>query len=240
MSEIIFNGPSGRIEGRYYQSQEPGAPVAVILHPHPVYGGTMNNKVVYHMFQSFVRQGFSVLRFNFRGVGRSQGTFDQGIGELSDAAAALDWIQQQNPDASSYWISGFSFGAWIALQLLMRRPEIEGFVAVSPPANLYDFSFLSPCPAAGLVVQGTSDDVVNEKAVADLVGKLSSQKGTRMEYKVIQGADHYFRNHLDELGGMLDVYVADKVQEIIERRRARADKKRRQPPRDALQSSKAS
>ncbi len=240
MSEIIFNGPSGRLEGRYFHQAEAGAPVAVVLHPHPVYGGTMNNKVVYNIFQSFVRQGFSVLRFNFRGVGRSQGTFDQGIGELSDAAAALDWVQQHNPDASSYWISGFSFGAWIALQLLMRRPEIEGFVAVSPPANLYDFTFLSPCPAAGLLTQGTADDVVSEKSVNDLVTRLSNQKGTRVTYKTIQGADHYYRSHLDELSAMLDDYIGTKTGEIMERRKQRADKKRRQPPRELPPSSKAS
>ncbi len=240
MSEIIFNGPSGRLEGRYLHQGEPGAPVAVVLHPHPVYGGTMNNKVVYSTFQSFVRQGFSVLRFNFRGVGRSQGTFDQGIGELSDAAAALDWVQHQNPDAASYWISGFSFGAWIALQLLMRRPELEGFVAVSPPANLYDFTFLSPCPAGGLIVQGTSDDVVTEKSVSDLVTRLSNQKGAKADYKIIQGADHYYRNHLDELGHTLDNYIGAKSEEIKERRKMRADRKRRQPPRETPPSSKAS
>ena len=111
----------------------------------------MNNKVVYSLYHSFSRRGFSTLRFNFRGVGRSQGSFDSGLGELSDAAAALDWMQGHNPNATGCWIAGFSFGAWIAMQLMMRRPEINGFIAIAPPASIHDFSFLAPCPASGLM-----------------------------------------------------------------------------------------
>ena len=110
MPEVTFNGPDGRIEGRYHQSENKNAPAALVLHPHPLYGGTMNNKVVYSLYESFKRNNFSVLRINFRGVGRSQGKFDNGVGELTDAATALDWLQNQNPDISNFWISGFSFG----------------------------------------------------------------------------------------------------------------------------------
>ena len=86
MPEVIFTGPAGRIEGRYNQSKTRGAPIAIILHPHPQFGGTMNNPLVYALYYSFLERGFSTLRFNFRGVGRSQGAFDHGSGELSDAA----------------------------------------------------------------------------------------------------------------------------------------------------------
>ena len=141
MPEVIFNGPDGRLEGRYHHSSADDAPIALILHPHPQQGGTMNNRVVFDVYQTFVRRGFSTLRFNFRGVGRSQGEYDEGMGELSDAATALDWLQSQNPDAAQCWISGFSFGAWICMQLLMRRPEIDSFIALAPPANKYDFAF---------------------------------------------------------------------------------------------------
>ena len=110
-------------------------------------------------------RGFATLRFNFRGVGRSQGSFDNGIGELSDAAAALDWVQSIHPEASTTWIGGYSFGALIGMQLLMRRPEIRGFISISPPANMYDFSFLAPCPASGIIVQGAADTVVTPGAV---------------------------------------------------------------------------
>src|SRR3982750_5019435 len=100
MPEIILNGPEGRLEGRYQQSATPNAPIALFLHPHPQHGGTMNNRVVYSLFHAYTRRGFSTLRFNFRGVGRSQGTYDRGEGELSDAAAALDWLQTFNPNAA--------------------------------------------------------------------------------------------------------------------------------------------
>ena len=124
MPEVIFTGPAGRLEGRFHQSATRGAPIAIVLHPHPQFGGTMNNQIVYHLYYAFAERGFSVLRFNFRGVGRSQGAFDHGAGELSDAAAALDWAQAVNPEARACWIAGVSFGSWIGMQLLMRRPEI--------------------------------------------------------------------------------------------------------------------
>jgi alpha/beta superfamily hydrolase len=105
MPEIIFTGPAGRLEGRFHPSKNRGAPIAVILHPHPQFGGTMNNQIVYNLYYTFAERGFSVLRFNFRGVGRSQGSFDHGQGELSDAAAALDWVQSINPEARACWIA---------------------------------------------------------------------------------------------------------------------------------------
>ena len=134
----------------------------------------MNNQVVYHMYYAFQRRGFSVLRFNFRGVGRSEGLFDNGPGELADAATALDWLQAYNADAPSCWIAGASFGSWIAMQLLMRRPEIEGFICIAPPANLYDFSFLAPCPSSGLMVNGAKDRVVPTDSVRGLVERLKT------------------------------------------------------------------
>jgi alpha/beta superfamily hydrolase len=199
MPEVIFNGPAGRLEGRYSHSKIKNAPLALILHPSPEHGGTMNNKITYMMFQAFVARGFSTLRFNFRGVGRSQGIFDRGEGELSDAAAALDWMQEINANAPYVWIGGFSFGAWIGMQLLMRRPEIQGFVSVAPPANTEDFSFLAPCPTSGLVLQGTKDDVVGEASVKDFVGKLHQQKGIKIDYRTVEGANHFFHGHTDVL-----------------------------------------
>lgn len=232
MPEIFINGPEGRLEGRYHASSEKNAPIALVLHPHPLYGGTMNNKVVYNMYQAYMRNGFSVMRFNFRGVERSQGQFDNGVGELSDAATALDWLQTQNPDASTCWVSGFSFGSWIAMQLLMRRPEIEGFVAASPPANMYDFSFLAPCPASGLIVMGDKDDVVQEEAVSKLVGKLGGQKAVEVDYQVVNGADHYYRNHMDAFNNVLDDYINERMNNFKQARKIRPDRKRRQLPRD--------
>ena len=145
MPEVIINGPEGRLECRYMPSSNPNAPTALILHPEPDRGGTMNNRVTFAKYKLLQERGFSVMRFNFRGVGRSQGTYDKGEGELSDAAAAMDWLQSQHPGSSDCWIAGFSFGSWIGMQLMMRRPEITGFLAVSPPAVTHDFAFLAPC-----------------------------------------------------------------------------------------------
>ena len=207
MPEVIFTGPAGRIEGRYHPSKTKGAPIAIVLHPHPQFGGTMNNQVVYALYYGFVERGFSALRFNFRGVGRSQGSFDHGQGELSDAAAALDWAQAVNPEARSCWVAGFSFGAWIGMQLLMRRPEIEGFISVAPPANLYDFSFLAPCPSSGLIIQGDRDETVNEPDVAKLAHKLAHQRDITVDYKLIKGANHFFTDKLDEMNATVSKYL---------------------------------
>lgn len=199
MPDVIFNGPAGRIEGRYKHSKLPNAPLALILHPHPLHGGTMNNKVAYALYQVFANRGFSTLRFNFRGVGRSQGEYDKGEGELSDAATALDWMQQINPNSKSVWVGGFSFGAWVGMQLLMRRPEIEGFVSVSPPVNMFDFSFLAPCPSSGLIMQGDQDDVVPADGVTSLVDRLVAQDKVNIDYKMISGANHFFTDRIDQL-----------------------------------------
>ena len=207
MPDVIFNGPEGRLEGRYQHSRTPNAPIALMLHPHPQHGGTMNNKVVYALYHAFSRQGFSVLRFNFRGVGRSQGRFDRGEGELSDAASALDWLQTFNQNASACWIAGFSFGAWIGMQLLMRRPEISGFISVAPPANLYDFSFLAPCPSSGMIVQGDRDEIVPLAAVQKLVDKLNSQKNLEIEHRILPGANHFFHDQLEELDAAVTDYL---------------------------------
>ena len=207
MPEVIFNGPEGRLEGRYKHSRVPNAPVAVVLHPHPQHGGTMNNKVVYSMYQLFSRRGYSVLRFNFRGVGRSQGAFDRGEGELSDAAAALDWMQGYNRNAKFCWVAGFSFGAWIGMQLLMRRPEIVGFISISPPANMYDFSFLAPCPASGLIVHGGADDVVPGASVAQLVERVAKQKDVVVELRTVENANHFYVDKIDLLEAEVTEYL---------------------------------
>jgi len=227
MPDVIFNGPEGRIEGRYTHSPKKAPCAALIMHPHPLQGGTMNNKVTYNLYKNFVDCGFSVLRFNFRGVGRSEGEFDNGVGELTDAATAMDWLQLQNPETNNFWVAGFSFGSWVAMQLLMRRPEIQGFVAVSPPANKYDFSFLSPCPAAGLIVQGDKDSIVTEASVADLADKLANQRNSDIAYHVVPGADHFFRDRIDELNDVVKNYIMEKV--LTSRpKRAKPDRRRKQ------------
>ena len=167
----------------------------------------MNNAMVQALYKTFVRRGFATLRFNFRGVGKSQGVFDNGIGELSDAASALDWVQQVHPEAETTWIGGFSFGAWIGMQLLMRRPEVRGFISIAPPANMYDFTFLAPCPASGIIIQGEGDEVVTPNAVQKLVDKLRTQKHITIHHSTIPGANHFFVNEMPQLMKAVDQYL---------------------------------
>ncbi|WAC48719.1 alpha/beta hydrolase [Asticcacaulis sp. SL142] len=213
MPEVILAGAAGRIEARYTQGKTENAPIALILHPHPKAGGHMNNPVTVQLFHLFMTRGFSVLRFNFRGVGKSQGEFDAGIGELADAATALDWLQAKNPTAAQFWVAGYSFGAYIGMQLLMRRPETDGFISVSPPTNAYDFSFLAPCPASGLFVNGANDSVVPPSEVDRVVAKLRSQKGIVIDHELVPDATHFWVDQLPEIeqrvGSYLDKRLSD-------------------------------
>lgn len=212
MPEIIINGPEGRIEGRFHPAEDKNAPLAMVLHLHPRFGGSMNNQIVYNLYYMFAKRGFAVLRFNFRGVGRSQGEYDHGRGELSDAAVAMDWAQSIHSNSKECWIAGHSFGAWIGMQLLMRRPEVEGFISIAPPANVYDFSFLAPCPSSGLIIHGDSDKVVPTTEVQLLVERLQMQRGIDIEYEAIPGANHYFENKIEDLIEHCGNYVDRKFQ----------------------------
>jgi alpha/beta superfamily hydrolase len=213
MPEVIFAGPEGRLEGRYHPHTDRDAPIALILHPHPKFGGTMNNPATHALHYAFRDLGFTVMRFNFRGVGRSQGEFDQGIGELSDAASALDYLQAMNQNARACWVAGISFGAWIGMQLLMRRPEISGFISVSPPANLYDFSFLAPCPSSGLIINGAADRIVPGEEVEKLANKLKAQRGITITHQIVPDANHFFEKGMDQLVTRVKDYVVQRMEE---------------------------
>ncbi len=207
ITEVFIPGPAGRLEAKYFKSKKNTSPIALVLHPHPQYGGTMNNSVVAETFNTFMDNNFSVCRFNFRGVGKSDGEFDNGQGELADAAAALDWIERENFDNSHCWIAGFSFGALIAMQLLMRRPEINRFIAISPQPNTFDFSFLSPCPTSGIIIHGKNDELVPEENIFELTKRLSSQKGIKVDLKSIADANHFFSKNIDNLISSLNEYL---------------------------------
>ena len=207
MPEVVLTGAAGRIEGRYSPGKRETTPIALILHPHPRAGGSMNHPVAVQLYHLFMKRGFATLRFNFRGVGRSQGEFDSGVGELADAATALDWLQAMNPQASQCWVAGYSFGAWVGMQLLMRRPETDGFISVSPPTNVYDFSFLAPCPASGLFLHGTADTVVPPAEVERVVNKLRTQKGIVIDYELIDEASHFWQNHLSSVEEKVGQYL---------------------------------
>ncbi len=213
MPEITIPGPEGRIEGRYHHNSDPHSPIAIILHPHPQHGGTMNTKMVYLLYHIFAEQGFSVLRFNFRGVGKSQGRFDDGIGELADTTNCLDWLQQQNPMSKNVWMGGFSFGSWVGLQLMMRRPEISGFVSIGTPASMFDFSFLSPCPSKGLMLHGEKDEIAPVESTSRLYNNLCKQSGVDINYQIIDGADHYFSKHLLNVKNVISDYLQERLKD---------------------------
>ena len=194
----------------------------------------MNNKVVYTLFSCFKDLGFSVLRFNFRSVGRSQGQFEDGPGELSDATIALDWLQNMNPDAKQCWIAGYSFGAWIGLQLLMRRPDINNFIAVSPPANEKDFSFLAPCPASGLIVQGGKDEIDNPFLVETMARKLNQQRNVEIDFAMIEDGDHMYNNHLGDLYKVTGQYVISALQRRSPQKKRRGRRKKTELDDDLL------
>ena len=212
MPEVILPGAAGRIEGRYSPGKSETAPIALILHPHPKAGGHMNNPVAVQLYHLFMKRGFATLRFNFRGVGRSQGEFDSGIGELADAATALDWLQAHNPQATQTWVAGYQFGAYIGMQLLMRRPETDGFISVSAPANMSDFSFLAPCPASGLFLHGTADTIVPPPEVERVVAKLRTQKGIVIDYDLIEGASHFWENNMADVEGHVSAYLDKRLE----------------------------
>ena len=211
MVDILISGPEGKIEAKYNHNDTDNSPIALILHPDPSRGGSMNTKIVFQLYKTFIKNNFSTIRFNFRGVGKSEGIFDDGEGELSDAASVLDWLQQYNTNSKICWVAGFSFGSWVAMQLLMRRPEINGFICVSPPANLRDFSFLAPCPSSGLIVHGDKDNIASFESARILSEKLQKQKKVEINFKSVKGADHFYENRKDEFENIIDEYIKNQL-----------------------------
>ncbi len=206
MAAVIIPGPEGRLEGKYQQINNANG-IALLLHPHPEFGGSMNNKPMISLFNLFVEKQFSTVRFNFRGVGNSQGQHDGQEGELCDSASVLDWIQSLNTGTTECWICGLSFGAWIGMQLLMRRPEITRFVSIAPPAGKYDFSFLAPCPTSGIMVLGSKDTEIVQDSVPSLVKKISNDRPIDVEFAKIKNADHFFRNKENALCKKVGEYI---------------------------------
>ena len=211
MVDLLIPGPEGKIEAKYTHNNSDNSPIVILLHPDPSKGGTMHTKIIFKMYKLFIKAGFSTIRFNFRGVGKSDGIFDNGQGELSDAAAALDWIERENMDYSQCWVSGFSFGALICMQLIMRRPEVNNFIAISPQPNVYDFSFLAPCPTSGQVVYSDNDELVTKESITELDNRIKNQKGVEVIFSKIKGANHFFKDKERELRQDIEKYIKEKT-----------------------------
>lgn len=211
MPSVTIAGPVGSLEGRFHRASQPDAPIALVLHPNPKFGGTMNTLVVYSLFTAFQDAGFSVLRFNFRGVGRSTGEFSGGPGELADAQAAWNWLRAECPQARAKWMAGFSFGSWIGLQLMAREGGFDKFVAVAPPANNLDFGFLTEWRTSGLIAHGTADQLVPEAVVQSLAAKPCAP-GVSVEYAPIAGAGHFFDPGMEELIRVVSGFLKSRTQ----------------------------
>ena len=212
MTEVLINGSQGKLQG-FYKHTENSKNIGLILHPRKCTESSMDNNIVSSLFESFSNNNFSTLKINFRGVQKSEGEPEEdGLGELSDAATALDWLQEQNEDITSCWIGGIDFGAWIGSQLLMRRPEVIGFINVATPIKEFDFSFLSPCPASGLIIHPTKQIDIEQKNVISLVKKLSNQK-IKIVYKKIN-ADINFENKEKEIRKYSDEFILNILSDL--------------------------
>jgi alpha/beta superfamily hydrolase len=199
LREVTLAGPAGALEG-LLQERDPRdhAWIAVVCHPHPLFGGTLHNKVVHRVASVLHEQGAAVLRFNFRGVGKSAGTHDQGTGELEDARAALAWMRARHPGARET-LAGFSFGAWVAARLAASEPGITPLILVAPPAASQDFSVLTTSPVPKLVIHGTRDEQAPLAALEAVFPGWAEPK-TLVR---IEGATHFFDRQLSALGDAL-------------------------------------
>lgn len=209
MADVFIDGPAGRIEAKYMAGKTESSPAVLILHPDPRQEGTMHNKVVYTLYKAFSELGFHTLRINFRGVGLSEGEHTEGDGEIADAIAALNWLKNKCPHAENVWLSGFSFGAWVCLNLVAQNPTCSGFIAISPPSHRFNFDFISPCPVSGLIVQGTQDDIVPYPSVTQLVSNLKTLPNVRVTYEIIENANHFFVGYLDILLEKIKTYISN-------------------------------
>ncbi len=189
-------GPAGRLQMLYQPGRE-RMPVVAVCHPHPQYGGTMRNKVVYWIARAFEDAGCSVLRFNFRGVEQSEGTWDEGRGEADDAAAALDWLAERHA-GSPLWLAGFSFGCYAGLAAAARDARVQRMFAVAPAVNLYAFDFIDGDTRPLTVVAGTDDAIVPFEAIRSWAGRHGN-----VRFHAIEGAGHFFPDHMRQMTGLL-------------------------------------
>lgn len=189
MVDVIISGESGKLHAVYHKSEIEAAPLAVILSGSPRQKYHMNDRVSYAMFRAFMDIGFSVVRFNYRGVNDSEGSIGTTADNILDIATVIDWIQNKNEDSDKIWLAGHQLGAWYVLQLMMRRPEISGFALVSPDPTVSDFGFLSPRPNRGLLLQGMNESAESAAFGAHLTQILKKQAQIDLETIRVKNSD---------------------------------------------------
>jgi hypothetical protein len=204
---LSIPGPAGRIEALLQEHEtRDHAIVAVVCHPHPLYGGTMHNKVVHRAAAVLHTLGAAVLRFNFRGVGKSAGSHDRGAGETEDARAALGFLVERYPQARR-WVAGFSFGAWIASLLAAAETGIERLILIAPPVLTSSFDGLEALALPKLVLQGLGDTVCPPEALREQFGRWAEPK----KLVEIPGATHFFDRQLGPLADAMHEALAESV-----------------------------
>lgn len=204
----MIQGPVGRLEALL--ESDPGATppmVTLACHPHPVFGGTMHNKVVFHAAKAAVLLGLPCLRFNFRGVGASEGSYAEGIGELNDARAALDYLAARFPQ-TPICVMGFSFGAWVGLAVGAEDERTIALVGLGLPAGMMDFKFLADVRKPKLIVQGTRDIYGPREQLETLFKTMHKPK----QLHWVEGADHFFGGHLDEAQAQVSNFLKEITQ----------------------------
>ncbi|NOR37924.1 MAG: alpha/beta fold hydrolase [Woeseiaceae bacterium] len=202
--KISIRGPAGELEAILESPGDAGINgVAVVCHPHPQHGGTMHNKVAHTLARSFVRSNFAVLRFNFRGTEGSEGVYDNGVGELDDALAALAWIRQQKVEGP-LWLAGFSFGAAIAVRAAVAR-DVDGLISVAPAIYRFAGNLDAQPDCPWLIIQGDEDELVEIDETVEWVDSLDPGP----ELLVVPGAEHFFHGRLHELREAVMAFIAD-------------------------------
>jgi len=202
---LFLPGPAGRLEALLNTGDDAATHAAVVCHPHPVYGGTMHNKVVYHAAKALNGCGLPVLRFNFRGAGRSEGKHDDGRGEVEDVKAALDWLHREFHRPLVF--AGFSFGAGVGLHAACADARVAALVALGLPVaaagRAYDYGFLGECAKPKLLISGTHDEFGPRAEIERVAASAAEPK----ELVLVEGADHFFQGRLAEVQKQIEEWV---------------------------------
>lgn len=197
MVDIIITGEAGKLHAVYHKSESPSAPLAVVLSGNPRQKHHMNDRVSYAIFRAFMDIGFSVVRFNYRGVNDSDGALGTTSENMLDIATVIDWIQNKNEDSDKIWLAGHELGAWYVLQAMMRRPEVSGFALISPDPSVSDYTFLSPRPNRGLLLQGSVESDDAKAFSLHLTQILKKQAQIDLETIRIKNADSEYSQPAD-------------------------------------------
>ena len=205
---FFLEGPAGRLEAILWAPSGGARPplAAVVCHPHPLFGGTMHNKVIYQTAKSLDARGIPVLRFNFRGAGLSAGVHDRGLGERDDVRAALNFLASEFPGVP-LMLAGFSFGAWVGMRVGCEDPRVSHLIGLGIPVNSSDFSFLRQCTKPKLFVHGGNDEHGAIEKVKALIPTLSGNS----HLVVVKGVDHFFAGKLDQVGRAINAWFTGEV-----------------------------